>query len=288
LSHLRICGCGVYIKHLQPTKLDPRSDKCYFVGYPKETIGYSFYQKSEDKVFVAKNGHFLEKEFIDKEVSGRIVQLDKITESPEVERTNEVEPISEVVHTTEPEVTIPAIETPVKTITEPRRSGRVIEPPEWFHNEIFILEEDEPTHYREAMVAPNSKEWQKAMQSEMESMYENQVWNLVDLLEGVKPIQSKWIFKRKIDADGNPTIYKARLVAKGFLQIEGVDYDETFSPVAMLKSVRIMMATAAYFDYDMADGCQNRFPKRFSERGCIHDTTIRFCRSKGCRKGVQA
>ena len=56
----------------------------------------------------------------------------------------------------------------------------------------------------------------------MESMYENQVWNLVDPPEGVKPIQCKWIFKRKIDPDGNPTIYKARLVEKGFLQIEGV------------------------------------------------------------------
>ena len=93
---------------------------------------------------------------------------------------------------------------------------------------IFILEEDEPAHYKEAMAAPSSKEWLKAMKSEMESMYENQVWNLVEPPEGVKPIGCKWIFKRKTDADGNPTIYKARLVAKGFSQIEGVDYDEIF------------------------------------------------------------
>ena len=70
LSHLKIWGCEAYVKHLQPNKLDPKADKFCFVGYPKETTGYSFYQKSKDKVFVAKNGHFLEKEFLAKEVGG--------------------------------------------------------------------------------------------------------------------------------------------------------------------------------------------------------------------------
>jgi hypothetical protein len=55
-----------------------------------------------------------------------------------VDRTVETEFVPEDVHTTEPEVATPTVETPVKTVTEPRRSGRVIEPPEWFHNEIFI------------------------------------------------------------------------------------------------------------------------------------------------------
>ena len=59
LSHLRIWGCEVYVKRLQPTKLDPRSDKCYFVGYPKETIGYSFYHPFDNKVFVARKDPFL-------------------------------------------------------------------------------------------------------------------------------------------------------------------------------------------------------------------------------------
>ena len=89
------------------------------------------------------------------------------------------------------------------------------------------------------------------MKSEIESMYENQVWNLVDPPEGSKPIECKWIFKKKTDADGNVTVYKARLVAKGFRQIQGIDYEETFSPVAMLKSVRILLAIAAYYDYEI-------------------------------------
>ena len=101
------------------------------------------------------------------------------------------------------------------------------------------------------MMSPNSTEWLKAMKSKMESMYENQVWDLVIPPEGVKPIERKWIFKRKTNTDGNVTIHKARLVAKGFRQVQGVDYDETFSPVAMLKSVRILLAIAAYFDYEI-------------------------------------
>ena len=68
-------------------------------------------------------------------------------------------------------------------------------------------------------------------------MYENKVWTLVDLPDDRQDIENKWIFKKKTDVDGNVTVYKARLVAKGFRQVQGIDYDETFSPVAMLKSV---------------------------------------------------
>ena len=62
-----------------PDKLEPKSGKCVFIGYPKETIGYTFYHRSEGKIFVAKNGSFLEKEFLKKEVSGRKVELDEVT-----------------------------------------------------------------------------------------------------------------------------------------------------------------------------------------------------------------
>jgi hypothetical protein len=81
-------------------------------------------------------------------------------------------------------------------------------------------------------------------------MYDNQVWTMVDIPSDHKVVENKWIFKKKTDADGNVTIYKARLVTKGF-QIQGVNYDETFSPVAMLKSIRVMLAIAAYFDYEI-------------------------------------
>ena len=73
-------------------------------------------------------------------------------------------------------------------------------------------------------------------------MYENKVWTLVDLPYDRQAIENKWIFKRKTDADSGVTIYKARLVEKGFDKVQGVDYDEIFSLIAMLKSVRIMLA----------------------------------------------
>ena len=85
----------------------------------------------------------------------------------------------------------------------------------------------------------------------MNSMKDNQVWNLVDLPDGVKAIKCKWIFKRKIDLDEYVHIHKARLVAKGFRHIHGVDYDETFSPVMMLKSIWIILAIATYFNYEI-------------------------------------
>jgi hypothetical protein len=98
---------------------------------------------------------------------------------------------------------------------------------------------------------PDSKKWQVTMRSKIDSMGENQVRNLVDPPDGVKPIECKSIYEKKKDMDGNVNIYKDRLVAKGFRQVQGVDYDESFSPVVMLKSIRIILAIATYFDYEI-------------------------------------
>ena len=103
--------------------------------------------------------------------------------------------------------------------TEPRRSSRACSAPEWYGNpvlEVMLLDHDEPTNYEEAMVSPDSAKWLEAMKSEMESMYENKVWTLIDLPDDRRAIEIKWIFKRKTDTDSSVTIYKARIVAKGF------------------------------------------------------------------------
>ena len=89
------------------------------------------------------------------------------------------------------------------------------------------------------------------MKLELESMYSNSVWQLVDLPEGVKCIGCKWIFKRIRYADGKVETYKARLVVKGYTHKEGVDYEETLSPEAMLKSIRILLAITTYFEYEI-------------------------------------
>ena len=72
-------GLRSLCEKLQLDKLKPKSEKCVFIGYPKETIGYTFYHRSEGKTYVAKFGSFLEKEFLSKEVSGRKVELDEVT-----------------------------------------------------------------------------------------------------------------------------------------------------------------------------------------------------------------
>ena len=115
----------------------------------------------------------------------------------------------------------------------------------------MLLDNGEPSNYEEAMAGPDFDKWQEAMKSEIGSMYENKVWTLTDLPDERRAIENKWIFKKKTDADGNATIYKARIVAKGFQQVQGVDYNDTLSPAAMLKSVQIMLAIAAFYGYQI-------------------------------------
>ncbi|KAK2404463.1 secreted RxLR effector protein [Trifolium repens] len=248
LSFMKVWGCEVYVKRLITTKLEPKSDKCLFVGYPKETRGYYFYNPSEGKVFVARTGVFLEREFISKGISGRSVELEEIQEPPIIGHTLEE-------HEQQPQDVVE--EQPAQVEQIQRRSNRMRHEPERYgyliteQGDVLLMDQDEPVTYQEAITGPESEKWLEAMKSEIDSMYTNQVWNLVEPPVGVRPIGCKWVFKKKTDMDGKVHTYKARLVAKGYKQIHGVDYDETFSPVAMLKSVRILLAIAAYHDYEI-------------------------------------
>ena len=94
VAFLKVWGCDAYVKKLQPDKLEPKSEKCVFIGYRKETVGYTFYHISEGKTFVAKFGSFLEKEFLSKEVSGRKVELDEVTvPAPLLESSTSQKPV---------------------------------------------------------------------------------------------------------------------------------------------------------------------------------------------------
>jgi hypothetical protein len=104
----------------------------------------------------------------------------------------------------------------------------------------------DPTTYQEALAGPLAKEWQKAMDDEYRALIDNTTWDLVDLPKGRRAIGTKWVFKTKRNADGTVERYKARLVAKGFAQRKGVDYYDTFAPVARMTSIRIILAVAAH------------------------------------------
>ncbi|KAJ9128816.1 hypothetical protein P3X46_034448, partial [Hevea brasiliensis] len=84
--------------------------------------------------------------------------------------------------------------------------------------------------------------WIKAMPLELEALEANQTWELVPYPSHKKPIASKWVFRIKHKSDGSIDRYQARLVAKGFNQLEGIDYTDSFSPVAKLVTVRLFLA----------------------------------------------
>ncbi|KAM1557067.1 hypothetical protein ACFX10_040537 [Malus domestica] len=240
LKHIKIWGCEAYVKKLEATKLEARSVRCYFVGYPKETMRYEFYHPDDQKVFVARTAKFLEDEFVLKGTISKQMEVNEINNEPQTSTRH--------------------IDNPVPEPLAPRRSERVSKPPKRYgldndFDELYLLGDNEtkedPRDYTEAMSDIDSKKWQEAMKFEMDSMYQNQVWTLVDPPEGIVPVGNKWVFKRKIGVDGNVETYKARLVAKGYRQREGIDYEETLSPVAMIKSIRILLAIAAYHDYEI-------------------------------------
>ena len=214
MSFLKVWGCDAYVKKFHPDKLEPKSEKCVFIEYPKEIVGYTFYHRSEGKIFVAKTDPF------SKEVSGRKVELDKvIVPSPELENSSSLKSVLVIPTPISEEANDDDHETSDQVTTEPRRSSRVRSAPEWYGNpvlKVMLLDHDEPMNYEEAMMSPDSVKWLEAMKSEMGSMYENKMWTLVDLPDNRQAIKNKWIFKRKTDTDSRVTIYKARIVAKCF------------------------------------------------------------------------
>ena len=142
LAHIKVWGCEAFIHCEANDKLEPRSEKCYFIGYPQNSFGYLFYKPSENKAFVARRGFFIERDLISKKDSGSHIDLEELQE------TNEEEPLVDT--STQPEVQQPtdepqprAEQTVEKNDVSPpplRRSNRIRYPPE-FYNRVWDLTE---------------------------------------------------------------------------------------------------------------------------------------------------
>ena len=250
LSYLKIWGCEAYVRRESQDKLEPRSERCYFVGYPTGSFGYYFYRPSENQVFVSRRAVFLERNLMSKGISGSRIDLEEIPESTNMESDIGASSHQEVIQPNidgESDIQPPPVRRSDRIRHEPERYGLLISD----GNNEYMVDLDEPTTYQEAMAGPESAKWKEAMDSEIQSMYDNQVWDLVENTPGNKTVGCKWVFKKKTDMDGKVHTYKARLVAKGYTQTHGIDYDETFSPVAMLKSIRILISISAYYDYEI-------------------------------------
>lgn len=117
-----------------------------------------------------------------------------------------------------------------------RKTSKALENPEAHCTEVVI-----PVSYEDAMQSPQAREWHEAMQDELNVFKEREVMDLVDTPNDKRVIGCRWIYTTKTNELGEVIRYKARLVAKGFGQIEGVDYEETFSPVVNISLIRLFL-----------------------------------------------
>ncbi|KAL4271204.1 hypothetical protein GQ457_13G028940 [Hibiscus cannabinus] len=137
-----------------------------------------------------------------------------------------------------------------------RQSDRVRRHPNWHSDYVMegnvayclLTEDGEPSTFQEAMNSSDASEWMAALQEEIEALHKNNTWDLVPLPQGRKPIGNKWVFKIKRNADDQFERYRARLVVKGYAQKEGIDFNEIFSPVVRLTTVRVVLAMCATFN----------------------------------------
>ncbi|GKF20305.1 retrotransposon protein, putative, ty1-copia subclass, partial [Tanacetum coccineum] len=246
LSYLKVWGYEALVKRDTPDKLQQRYVKGIFIGYLKETMGYYFYFPPENKIFVMRYAEFFEKNLITQEVSGRAIDLEEIQD----EDTSPFEITSEI------PIEAEGFEPPQEEDILIRRSERTRRAPNRLSLNVEMEEHslrdlNEPTSYKVAMLDSESNKWIDAMNAEMQSMMDNKVWVLVDLPSNCKTVGSKWFFKIKSDMDGNVHTYKARLVVNGYTQLYRVDYEETFSPVADIRAIRILISIAAFYDYEI-------------------------------------
>nr|GEW11161.1 hypothetical protein [Tanacetum cinerariifolium] len=179
--------CPKFLKDLKDRKVEKGS-------HSEESFGYLFYKPKDNVVFVAQRGVFLEREMISKVDIGSEIDLKEIYESADKEPIVNIDTQQEVVTPVEPEDIYLPIQDMISNST--------------------LSKLDEPANYKEAMASPEAAKWKEAMKSKIQSMYDNQVWNLVDSKTSLKTVGYKWIFKNKTDIDGKMDVKTAFLNRK--------------------------------------------------------------------------
>ena len=278
-SMFKVFGCLAFAStlHAHRTKFDPRARVCVFMGYPVGMKGYRLYDIQAKQFFISRDVVFLETIFPFHHVIDASVLSDPF---PDL-----VLPVPlSVSLSTLPASSPSPLPTRPSTIDHPplfipKKSTSITKPPSYlrdFHCHLlhhhsypnlpsssyplsnslgydslslshknFILNVSthfEPQFYHQAA---GFKYWRDAMKSELEAMEDNKTWSIVPLPASRQSIGCKWVYKIKFNTDGSVARYKARLVAKGYTQQEGVDFLDTFSPVAKLVTVKVLLALAA-------------------------------------------
>ncbi|KAM2683111.1 hypothetical protein EV1_044763 [Malus domestica] len=286
-SHLKVFGCKafVHVPKEQRSKLDYKATPCIFLGYGGEDFGYRLWDPYQKKFIRSRDVVFYEDQTIgdsDKEAQpdGAVRGVDPLASDEESHddipeaTANEVPAESDNADQEEPDQDVPDHEiadqgepsqeeqiqgesnqgeplAPQENEDQVRRSSRSRRPSTKYSSSEYIMLTNygEPETYEEARAHNDSDKWMKAMESEMDSLLKNNTYELVELPKGRKALKNKWVFKLK--NDDNMTRYKARLVVKGFGQKKGVDFDEIFSPVVKMTSIRVILGMAASMDLEL-------------------------------------
>ena len=259
VSNIKVFGCKVYV-HVpdqKRRKLDKKSIPCVFVGYPTNSKGYKLYNLESKQMIRSRDVIFLENNFDHKLPDCKDEELKVLVDEKKVKPdsvyfNHDIGGVYDE-QLDNHENNVPEVEPvrPQRNRVAPNRLG-VITGNWWdFVASVATTDEIEPKNINEAYSGSNSKQWKEATHSEFESLTKNHTWDLVDLPDGKNVVGCKWIYKIKRNADGDVSRYKARLVAQGYSQVEGMDYEEVFAPVARYNSIRSILAIANELDLDI-------------------------------------
>ena len=243
ISKLHVFGSVCYANIHEKKKLDPRCRRGYFVGYDKYSPAYLVYLPELNTV--VKNGtvKFTEK-FENDSDNGK--QEDHPT-AVTANTPDEDEPEMEDSETNQHDVNQIRPRYPKRTTNKPKHLSDY----SCSTSDICykIMSTNVPTSYEEATKSDESQQWKEAMDSEMRSLQENEVFTATILPAGKKAIGSRWVYSIKRDPEGN-MLHKARFVAKGYSQVQGSDYSETFAPTPKI-TIRMMMQVSAEYNLEV-------------------------------------